>query len=198
MKYYEYCDNAPSSTVVSYGMTYENDKTIKLKVAGMFVAISLLINIPYSITKTNCLDLQEITKPCSPISLHYQSDIGNGTITLRSEYDSARKTLDAFDELCPGWDGDNAIAPISLVINNAKKFIFCLSNYGYQVPTDIEPTPYGSIVMDFDVDRGLVSVEIGMTKIGWFTDFEDGHNYASEGLECDFNTIPQSLESLFS
>lgn len=196
MKYYEYCDNETNSTVVSYGMTYDSDKTVKLKVAGMFVAISLLINLPYSIAKASSLATQEISH--CPISLHYQPNIGDGTITLLSEYDSAIKTVDAFAKLCSGWNGYNAIVPSSSVLSNAKKFIFCLSNYGYQVPSDIEPTPYGSVVMDFEMDRGLVSVEIGMTKIGWFTDFNDGHNYASEGLDCNFNIIPQSLESLLS
>ncbi len=44
-------------------------------------------------------------------------------------------------------------------------------------------TPWGSVVLDFYIpDNGLVSVEIGDTKVGYFTDFENGINYGSDGF----------------
>ena len=45
-------------------------------------------------------------------------------------------------------------------------------------------TPYGSIVLDLEVEDGLVSIEFGGHRIGFFTEFEEGmEDYSSEGFD---------------
>ena len=45
-------------------------------------------------------------------------------------------------------------------------------------------TPYGSITLDLEIEDGIVSIEFGDHKIGFFTDFREGViNYASEGFD---------------
>ena len=51
-------------------------------------------------------------------------------------------------------------------------------------------TPYGSITLDLETEDGIVSIEFGDHKIGFFTDFKDGvGNYSFEGFDwtpnCD-------------
>jgi hypothetical protein len=51
-------------------------------------------------------------------------------------------------------------------------------------------TPYGSIILDLEIEDGIVSIEFGDHRIGFFTDFREGMtNYASEGFDwtpnCD-------------
>ena len=55
------------------------------------------------------------------------------------------------------------------------------------------PSVFGTIVIDAMVERGLVSIEIGRTKVGFFTDYEDGINEESDGIATDFNSIPEVL-----
>ena len=43
-----------------------------------------------------------------------------------------------------------------------------------------------------------MSVEIGDSTMGFFTDFIDGNNYAAEGISTDFVSVPTSLESCLS
>lgn len=112
------------------------------------------------------------------------------------EYDSGFSEVKNISSIGNGWDGYKAVAPATTVINNAEKFVKNLSYYNYRVPTSIEPTPYGTVVMNFENAKGLVSVEIGKSEIGWFTDFKDGSNHSSDGMSCDYSFIPQALEQL--
>lgn len=49
-------------------------------------------------------------------------------------------------------------------------------------PSDVSITPWGSVVYDLEYSRGLVSIEIGKTRVGYFTDFRGSGNYGSEGF----------------
>jgi len=60
-------------------------------------------------------------------------------------------------------------------------------------------TPYGSITLDLEIEDGIVSIEFGDHKIGFFTDFKDGvTNYTSEGFDwipnCDL--LSENLKML--
>ena len=57
----------------------------------------------------------------------------------------------------------------------------------------VVPSVFGTIVVDAMVERGLVSIEIGKTKVGFFTDYEDGINEESDGMATDFTSIPEPL-----
>jgi len=54
---------------------------------------------------------------------------------------------------------------------------------------DTNVTGWGTITLDFYVpENGLVSVEVGKTKVGYFTEFEDGINYGSDGFDWPDHT----------
>ena len=65
--------------------------------------------------------------------------------------------------------------------NNAKEFEktwLC----GKVDPDDYNVTPWGSITLDYTGELGLISLEFGGGKIGYFTDFPGHSNYGSEGF----------------
>jgi hypothetical protein len=54
---------------------------------------------------------------------------------------------------------------------------------------DTNVTGWGTVTLDFYVpDNGLVSVEVGKIKVGYFTEFEDGINYESDGFDWPDHT----------
>ena len=54
---------------------------------------------------------------------------------------------------------------------------------------DTNVTGWGTVILDFYVpENGLVSVEVGKTKVGYFTEFEDGINYESDGFDWPDHT----------
>lgn len=60
-------------------------------------------------------------------------------------------------------------------------------------------TPYGSIVLDLEVEDGLVSIEFGERRIGFFTDFNRREeDYASEGFDWtdDGDLLSETLKML--
>lgn len=182
-----------------YQPIYESGKCIKLLIAGT-VFTSMIVNTSFHITQDSNIFPCEMSKALyssKSVALLYRPH-SEKTFSIYSKYSSVIEDLDKISKITNGWDGYKAITPESEVIDNAKRFLRNLSDYDYDAPASIEPTPYGSIVIDFVDERGLVSVEIGKSKIGWFTDFRNDHNHASEGMECSFNSIPQALEQLLA
>jgi hypothetical protein len=60
-------------------------------------------------------------------------------------------------------------------------------------------TPYGSIVLDLETDDGIVSIEFGGHRIGFYTEFEEGmEDYASEGFDWteDGDLLSETLKML--
>lgn len=80
---------------------------------------------------------------------------------------------------------------------NAYRFLNYISRHSKVQPQDISkvqvPSPYDTIVIDIQRPRGLVSIEIGLKKIGFFTDYADGINEESDGIATDFRTIPEKI-----
>ncbi|MBR6197076.1 MAG: hypothetical protein IKQ72_05685 [Bacteroidaceae bacterium] len=118
---------------------------------------------------------------------------------MTSQKTALKNRISELDNLHDNWDMYGAIAPSDEVIKNAYKLLDIVINDGYVAikAEDIVPTPYGSIVMDFANERGLVSVEIGKAEIGFFTEFVDGKDFASDGIETDFRSIPTALKEVF-
>lgn len=95
------------------------------------------------------------------------------------------------------WNGEGAVVPSEEVVKNAFNFLDCIlsSNYiNYVKPEDIVPTPYGTIDLDFETREGLVSVEIGKNRIGFFTEYTTKEDLLSDGILTDFMSIPQILQ----
>jgi hypothetical protein len=118
---------------------------------------------------------------------------------MTSQRTALKNRISELDNLCDNWDMHDAVAPSKEVIKNAYRLLDIVINGGYVAikAEDIIPTPYGSIVMDFTNERGLVSVEVGKTEIGFFTEFTEGNDFASDGIETDFRSIPDVLKKVF-
>ena len=88
--------------------------------------------------------------------------------------------------------------PSQKIANNASKFLKAMEVQSIPCPErgDVMPSAFGTVVIDINTSRGLVSIEIGRTKVGFFTDFEDGVNEESDGISTDFSSIPQPLLKL--
>ena len=111
--------------------------------------------------------------------------------------------INLFGKLTENWDGHGASALNPQTLANARKFIIesiatediLLENLELD---NITPTSYGTIVFDWEIDKNIVSVEIGDTKIGFFTDFvDDGDNIISEGDFFNGRKLPENLKKAF-
>ena len=109
---------------------------------------------------------------------------------------SVKNKISKFMMLEDNWDGYGASYLSETVAKNAYKFIDAARCLGYCPVTadDVALTPYGTIVIDYSSSFGLVSVEIGKEKIGFFTDFEEGHNHYSQGIPTSFRVVPQRIK----
>ena len=108
---------------------------------------------------------------------------------MTSQKTALKNRISELDNLHDNWDMYGAIAPSDEVIKNAYKLLDIVINDGYVAIREE--------VMDFANERGLVSVEIGKAEIGFFTEFVDGKDFASDGIETDFRSIPTALKEVF-
>ncbi len=109
----------------------------------------------------------------------------------------AKNRISSFKLLSANWDSMGVMKIDAIVLQNCFKFIDALANDILPVYGDeIYPTPYGTVVLDFNSEKGLVSVEIGKEQLGYFTDFEDGTNCSSDGMYCDFRDVPDKLKEV--
>ena len=98
-----------------------------------------------------------------------------------------------FVKLKDNWDGYGAIPIKDLTLVSLVKYlrnVFSDDSFYKPDVEDIYPTPYGSIVIDFETERGLVSSEIGNSDFGFFTDYSGSDNYGVEGFTNDFDKQP--------
>jgi len=92
------------------------------------------------------------------------------------------------------------------VYNNAKKTLInmqlccCLlpecdaEDFNIFYSPDFHIDIKGHVVINVHPTRGLVNIEIAETKIGFFTEYEDGINTTCyDGIETDFYSIPPAL-----
>ncbi len=108
-----------------------------------------------------------------------------------------KNTISELRNLKDNWDGRGADAISEDVFNNALKFVESLETDGLLCKIekeDITITPYGNVVFDFNSLKGLVSIEIGHSQIGFFTEFAINQNLSSEGITTDFFSIPKELK----
>ncbi len=105
--------------------------------------------------------------------------------------------LEKIARLHNNWDGYGASPVSRQVVKNTTAFLRVLQEKGLDLPTsdDIYATPYGSVVIELYNKYGLVSLEIGNHQVGYFTDYRGRSNWGSEGIETDFNSVPEVLMS---
>lgn len=177
--------------------------------------MKILHSIPITITLV--VSLNVLTEPIvvkkhskSEQTVSYNNGTKTPTILIKEnteitrynspvEYNPSKELLaqmDLFNSLTKNWDGHNAIPPSHKVINNTKNIIeYIPSYYKYQLNSDsVVPTPYGTVVIDFyNHSKELVSIEVGETKIGYFTEFITGDNPSSEGESISDNTYSEQI-----
>ena len=186
-----------------YQVNQQRTRKVKLTLCGMFVSVMIAVSpVDYSAADAPSygseVQVEYVVGTHSSISM---ADIrGEQRMLLSSVYDKAREGLNVVATLQDNWDGFGASAPSEKVISNVRKLISAMeiSDLMCCGADDIEATPYGTIVFDVNTDAGLVSAEIGETMLGFFTDFKNGHNYASEGIETNFESVPNELAGLLS
>ncbi len=86
------------------------------------------------------------------------------------------------------------------VIYNVKDFLDQM-DYAFLEYLDIEdilPTPYGTITLDFEYEDDAISIEIGESKIAFFTDFKNKKNIKLDGTYYIHKRIPDELREAFS
>jgi hypothetical protein len=103
--------------------------------------------------------------------------------------------IKSFQSLDNNWDGYGAAVPDSRVVSNSIAF---LNSLPQSIVSDINkdnlvPTPYGTVVIDLAFNKELVSIEIGETKIGFFSEFEDGNDIKLEGTLFNQDNLPLEL-----
>lgn len=157
-------------------------------------------------TPSSCLpaQLSQIEIICSIYDERVEEPFlvsSNPFMFMTSTVTSLKNRVSEIGMLKSNWDGYNAIVPSERVVNNAFRFLDTLSMFGFADildPENVVPTPYGTIDMDFETSNGLVSVEIGTSQVGFFTEFLNDEDTLSDGIDTDFKEIPQSLmDALF-
>ena len=125
----------------------------------------------------------------------------NSTTSNQIHLDQKRidNLLDSIAKLQVNWDGYGAVPPDNSVIVNARAFLDMMpvSLANELTENSIVPTPYGTLVFDWEKNANLISVEIGENEIGFFTDFEDKINFESKGISFNKKILPLELVNSF-
>ena len=109
--------------------------------------------------------------------------------------------LNQFRKVQNNWDGYGAKAPNENAISNAMNFLKLLPpSYQKMLNLDeVNITPYGTVVMEWYKDEShFVSIEIGYTKIGFFSETPDGENPLEQSIEFTSNEVPPQVIPVFS
>jgi hypothetical protein len=114
-----------------------------------------------------------------------------------SNTEQLKGRITAISSLTDNWDGYGAIRPNSETIHQANVFLsqLNLTTLQYLNSDDISPTPYGTIVMDFYRSSNRLSVEVGESKIGFFSDFVNNQYVESDGVNYDQTKLPNELQT---
>ena len=109
------------------------------------------------------------------------------------------KRISELKDLTNNWDGYNAISPDVKVILNSIKFIKSLpdSLTTELNAADIIPTPYGTVVFDWKNGSDEISVEIGETNIGFFSDVNGDSSLFVPSVKFNENVFPVELIQAF-
>jgi len=109
--------------------------------------------------------------------------------------------LNQFSKVQNNWDGYGAKTPNENAIKNAMNFLRLLPA-GYQKMLNLEEvniTPYGTIVMEWYKDeKHFISIEIGNSKIGFFSETPDGENPLEQSIEFTSNEVPHQVIPVFT
>lgn len=97
------------------------------------------------------------------------------------------------------WENSGYKQPLNETFYNATHFLNSIPDlYLYSLATEnIEPTPYGTFILDFMNNQNKVSIEIGREKVGFFTKFTNKENMKSDGLIFKGDDVPKEVFAAF-
>jgi len=108
--------------------------------------------------------------------------------------------MNQFKKVGDNWDGYGAKAPSEMAIKNAISFLKLLPA-GYQKMLNLDEvniTPYGTVVMEWYKDENhFLSIEVGNSKIGFFSETPDGENPLEQSIQFISNEVPQQVIPVF-
>lgn len=110
-----------------------------------------------------------------------------------------KSRMDKIRQLQFDWDGYGGLPVRQRVIINTYNFLNILPNERVLAlePENIVPTPYGTIELDWEKNERLLSIEIGLSKIGFFSKFPDHSNPFSDGFLFNGTKISLDLVQAF-
>lgn len=116
-------------------------------------------------------------------------------LAMSSPLTANKNRVSELSRLENNWDGYGAVSPDRNVIKNSFRFLDVLAKEGIVdiEPDDIYPMPYGSVVIELVRKEGLISIEVGKHKLGFFTEYKSQKDMSSSGEGSDFRSIPETL-----
>ena len=176
----------------------DKGKMVRRVVAGTLVAVMIQVEVD---NYKGC-QIPSVANPLA--STEWMNPVFTGqtlsVADMQPRISRVSRLIESFRGIKDNWNGEAAVAPKEKVIVNALSFVSLLEkdNLAFPAVEDIQVMPYGTIVMDISVPKGIVSVEIGASMLGFFTDFEDGENYGTEGVLFSKEALPKELVVLLS
>lgn len=176
----------------------EKGRMVRKAVAGTLVAVMFQVEVDNyrGCQIPSASKLFPLTEWVNPVFTGQTLSVTD----LQPRINRVSRLIDSFRGIKDNWNGEEAVAPTEEAISNALSFVSLLEkdNFAFPAVEDIQVMPYGTIVMDICVPKGIVSVEIGASMLGYFTDFEDGDNYGTEGVPFSEKVLPKELAVLLS
>lgn len=115
------------------------------------------------------------------------------------KYNTVKNRIISFMSFSDNWDGHGAIKPLHRTIYNSILFTKLLPDSLLEILDldEISPTPYGTIVIDFNGNGSLISVEIGEEEVGFFSEIFGKEGPKSTGEKINPHEISQGIINVF-
>lgn len=120
---------------------------------------------------------------------------GNRNLKKKDQWNSIRTKIESFTHLENNWDGYGAIPLSREVADVAQSFMQSLPDIYLDVldPENISPTPYSTIMFDWENTDHYISLEIGEKEANFFAELPGGEKVESDNITMDKNIPPSAF-----
>lgn|SRR5690625_851290 len=136
-----------------------------------------------------------------PVSTSLPSlSFNSTTIEPVDQYQTAELVdrINSFLDLSEDWTGPGSVPPSKLTIENTNKLLEFLPDriIDFIHEEDIVPTPYGTIVIDIEIQGNLLSLEVGDKGMGYFLEINGDIKIVKDiiGFNFRFETDVEWIE----
>lgn len=121
--------------------------------------------------KGQTFNIESILRNKNEISNLYEKHYEETTNKLFSK-------LNEISEIIDNWDGFGAVKPSKKCINNVTNIFrrMELKNLARLSFYDINPSPYGTVEMEWKIGLGIANIEVGDNLVSITSEFPDGRN----------------------